>query len=81
VCDSFLKFHLNLTWYYNTTLSIVYKHYGFENILKKNKYSDKTVRDLIRRYEYTAPLFQINHLEIKIDLLNVCHSKRSFKTL
>lgn len=40
-------------WYYNSTLTIVYMHYGHKNILKKNKYSNYTIRDLLRKYEYT----------------------------
>lgn len=39
-------------WYYNSTLTIFYNHYGHNNILNKNKYSNYTVRDLIRKYEY-----------------------------
>jgi transposase len=34
-------------WYYNSTLTIFYKYYGSDNILKKNKYSNYTVRDIL----------------------------------
>ena len=39
-------------WYYNTILTVVYTHFGHENILDKRKYSNYTVRDLLRKYEY-----------------------------
>ena len=40
-------------WYYNATITIVYNHYGYEDVPKKRKYSFETVRDLLRKYEYT----------------------------
>jgi putative transposase len=40
-------------WYYNATLTTVYNHYGHDKITAKNKYSSYTVRDLLRKYEYT----------------------------
>jgi hypothetical protein len=39
-------------WYYNSTLTIFYNHYGRDNILKKNKYSNTVVRDILRKYDY-----------------------------
>lgn len=33
-------------WYYNATLSIFYKHYGYENILNKSKYSKYTSKKI-----------------------------------
>ena len=39
-------------WYYNATISVFYKHYGFENILDKRKYSSYEIRDIFRQYEY-----------------------------
>jgi len=39
-------------WYYNATLNIAYKHYGFEKILNRKKYSDIELRDLVRKYKY-----------------------------
>ena len=39
-------------WYYNSTVSIFYKHYGWDKILDKNKYSNYSIRDIIRKYEY-----------------------------
>lgn len=39
-------------WYYNSTLTIFYNHYGYNNILKKNKYSNTVVRDILRKYDY-----------------------------
>jgi putative transposase len=40
-------------WYYNAVITIVYNHYGYEEIPKKRKYSFESIRDLIRKYEYT----------------------------
>jgi hypothetical protein len=39
-------------WYYNSILTIVYNHYGYDKILDKRKYSNYTVRDIMRKYEY-----------------------------
>lgn len=39
-------------WYYNATISVVYKHYGYENILDKRKYASYEIRDVFRQYEY-----------------------------
>lgn len=39
-------------WYYNSTLTIVYNHYGHDKLLNKKKYSNYTIRDIIRKYEY-----------------------------
>ena len=39
-------------WYYNAILTIVYNHYGYDKILDKKKYSNYTVRDIMRKYEY-----------------------------
>ena len=39
-------------WYYNSILTIVYNHYGHENLLDKKKYSLYTIRDLMRKYAY-----------------------------
>jgi putative transposase len=38
-------------WYYNSTLNIVYNHYGWKEISKNKLFSSKT-RDLIRKYEF-----------------------------
>ena len=38
-------------WYYNSTLNIVYNHYGYNEIGKNKLFSSKT-RDLFRKYEY-----------------------------
>lgn len=40
-------------WYYNSAITITYNHYGCKEIPKKKKYSSYTVRDLIRKYNYT----------------------------
>jgi putative transposase len=40
-------------WYYNAVITIVYNHYGYSEIPKKKKYSFETIRDLLRKYEYT----------------------------
>ena len=39
-------------WYYNSTLTIVYNHYGYDKLLNKKKYSNYTIRDIVRKYEY-----------------------------
>ena len=39
-------------WYYNAILNIVYNHYGHDKILEKRKYSNYTVRDIMRKYDY-----------------------------
>lgn len=39
-------------WYYNSILTITYLHYGHSNILNERKYSNYTIRDLMRKYEY-----------------------------
>ena len=39
-------------WYYNSTLTIVYNHYGHDHILDKRKYSNFSIRNLLRKYEY-----------------------------
>jgi putative transposase len=39
-------------WYYNSTVSIFYKHYGWDKILDKKEYFKYTIRDIIRKYEY-----------------------------
>ena len=40
-------------WYYNSTLTIVYNHYGYDKITDIRKYSNITIRDLVRKYKYT----------------------------
>ena len=50
-------------WYYNSTLSIVYQHYGYDKITETNKYSNTTIRDLIRRYRYTEE--KVGHLNFQ----------------
>ena len=42
-------------WYYNSTLNIVYNHYGYKKIGKDKLFSSKT-RDLIRKYEYVEEI-------------------------
>jgi putative transposase len=42
-------------WYYNSVLTVVYTHYGLENI-EKNKISFYSVRDLFRKYRYTEEI-------------------------
>ena len=39
-------------WYYNSSLTIFYLHYGYDKILNKNKYSNTTFRDILRKYRY-----------------------------
>lgn len=41
-------------WYYNTVLTIVYLHFNDKNkhITDKNKYSARTIRDLVMKYDY-----------------------------
>jgi len=43
-------------WYYNSTLNIVYNHYGYKNIGKDKLFSSQT-RDLIRNYEYVEETY------------------------
>jgi putative transposase len=38
-------------WYYNFALTVLYNHEG-KNIIKKDSYSNYTVRDLFRKYDY-----------------------------
>ena len=40
-------------WYYNATLSVVYQHYGFDKIAEPLKYSNISIRQLMRKYNYT----------------------------
>jgi putative transposase len=40
-------------WYYNSAITITYNHYGHDKILDKKKYSNYTIRDVIRKYKYT----------------------------
>lgn len=47
-------------WYYNSAVNIVYNHYGYDNILKKDDYSNYTIRDLLRQYDYVET--QYNNL-------------------
>jgi IS605 OrfB family transposase len=42
-------------WYYNLTVSIFYNHYK-DKILKRDKYSNYEIRDLVRKYEYKEEL-------------------------
>ena len=55
-------------WYYNSTITIFYNHYGYNNILNKNKYSNYTVRDLLRKYDYVET--ETENLIIKDYVLN-----------
>ena len=43
-------------WYYNAILTIVYLHYGYKKISNARKYFFETIRDLLRKYEYTEEL-------------------------
>ena len=57
------KLHLmfdQFRWYYNSTLNIVYNHYGYDKITDIKKYSNITIRDLIRKYKYTEN--RVDHL-------------------
>jgi putative transposase len=45
-------------WYYNATLSVVYQHYGFDNISEPFKYSNISIRQLMRKYNYTEENFE-----------------------
>jgi len=45
-------------WYYNATVAIVYQHYGAGKITDIKSYSNRFVRDLIRKYEYTEEEFE-----------------------
>ena len=38
-------------WYYNSTLNIVYNHFGHKEITKK-KYFSSNIRDLVRKHKY-----------------------------
>ena len=40
-------------WYYNSVITIVYNHYGYNNLLDIRKYSFERIRDLVRKYKYT----------------------------
>lgn len=53
------KIHLLLDqyrWYYNSTLTIVNRHYGIKKIPELFKLNNNVVRDLIRKYRYTEEL-------------------------
>jgi IS605 OrfB family transposase len=39
-------------WYYNSSLTIFYLHYGYDKILNKKKYSNTSFRDILRKYRY-----------------------------
>lgn len=39
-------------WYYNATVTILYKHYN--NLISQKKYSAITIRDLVRKYNYSV---------------------------
>ena len=54
-------------WYYNAVLDVVETH--FENILDKNKYSSRTVRDIFRKYSYEEEVWTEN-LILKQFVLN-----------
>jgi putative transposase len=45
-------------WYYNATVAIVYQHYGADKITEPFKYSNISIRQLIRKYEYTEEEFE-----------------------
>ena len=45
-------------WYYNATLSVVYQHYGFDKIAEPLKYSNISIRQLMRKYNYTEENFE-----------------------
>ena len=45
-------------WYYNATVAIVYQHYGADKITDIKSYSNRSIRDLIRKYEYTEEKFE-----------------------
>ena len=45
-------------WYYNATLSVVYQHYGFDKIAEPLKYSNISIRQLMRKYNYTEEKFE-----------------------
>ena len=44
--------------YYNATLSVVYQHYGFDKIAEPLKYSNISIRQLMRKYNYTEEKFE-----------------------
>jgi len=50
-------------WYYNSIVTIVYNHYGYDKILDKKKYSNYKIRDLMRKYEYVEETY--NNLTFK----------------
>ena len=45
-------------WYYNATVAIVYQNYGADKITDIKSYSNRSIRDLIRKYEYTEEEFE-----------------------
>jgi IS605 OrfB family transposase len=45
-------------WYYNATVAIVYQHYGADKITDVKSYSNRSIRNLIRKYEYTEEEFE-----------------------
>ena len=45
-------------WYYNATVSVVYQHYGFDKISEQLKYSNISIRQLMRKYNYTEENFE-----------------------
>ena len=45
-------------WYYNATVSVVYQHYGFDKISEPLKYSNISIRQLMRKYNYTEENFE-----------------------
>ena len=50
-------------WYYNSSLTIFYLHYGYDKILNKNKYSNTSFRDILRKYRYEETT--VNNLTFK----------------
>ena len=44
--------------YYNATLRVVYQHYGFDKIAEPLKYSNISIRQLMRKYNYTEEKFE-----------------------
>lgn len=45
-------------WYYNSMVTIVYNHYGYEKITDEKKYSNYTIRDLMRKYDYQEEIYE-----------------------
>lgn len=43
-------------WYYNSIVTIVYNHYGHDEVLKPKKHSNYIIRDILRKYEYVEQL-------------------------